>query len=235
MARCCFQGGRLGRAIAEVAWADAGGMSSSRVFSSSLTSRRFPALRTLTAEDVEVMVMPQQQALASPGKKAPSGAKDNSLFDANLVKPTAVNSLGTRAPAAAPTKRKPAVGAGSSSTRQRPPFRPCNPAEARDTITVERHGYVSMLSPYDLAHRLQMLEREEAEKHVLGGAYNPNAWSKARDDIKVNYFLNSPDAETLEAERRYIKDKAARNMVDYYRRMHANMVKMQAKAAGEGL
>ena len=31
---------------------------SGRIFTTSLTSRRFPALRTLTAEDVEVMVMP---------------------------------------------------------------------------------------------------------------------------------------------------------------------------------
>ena len=180
--------------------------------------------------------MPQQQALSPPGKKkGVPPTKDIGLFDANLVKPTAVNSLGTKATAASPTKKKTGgVGAGSS-LQQRPPFRPCNPKEARETITVVRHGYVGMNSPYDLAHRLQMLEREEAEKHVLGGAYNPNAWSKAREDIKVNYFLNSPDAETLEAERRYIKDKAARNMVDYYRRMHANMIKMQAKAAGEAL
>ena len=74
-------------------------------------------------------------------------------------------------------------------------------------------------SPYDLAHKLQMLEREQAQKLVIGGAYNPNAWSKARKSIEINYFLNSPDAETLEAERRYIQDKAQRNMVEYYRRL----------------
>ena len=34
------------------------GAGSSHIFNSSVTSRRFPALRTLTAEDVEVMVMP---------------------------------------------------------------------------------------------------------------------------------------------------------------------------------
>ena len=54
---------------------------------------------------------------------------------------------------------------------------------------------------------------------MIGGAYNPNAWPKARKALEINYFLNSPDAETLEAERRYIQDKAQRNMVEYYRRL----------------
>ena len=37
---------------------------------------------------------------------------------------------------------------------------------------------------------------------MVGGVYNPSSWSKARKDIEVNYFLNSPDAETISGRRR---------------------------------
>jgi hypothetical protein len=184
-----------------------------RVFNSSLTSRRFPALRTLTAEDVEVMVMPAASPSSAAKKAAPA---EGVTLDANVGKPTALGSLDAqKKPAPAAAARRP--------QKERPPFRPCNPKEARDTITERAHGYVGLHSPYDLAHKLQMLEREQAHKLVIGGAYNPNAWSKARKALEINYYLNSPDAETLEAERRYIQDKAQRNMVEYYRRLRPGM------------
>ena len=150
----------------------------------------------------------------SPPKAKPPPNDDARLFDPNVVKPNALNSLGTST-----GLPKPVSTMQTKPRKERPPFRPCNPIEARDTITEERHGYVGLHSPYDLAHKLQMLERAEAQKHVIGGVYNPNAWSKARKAIEVNYFLNSPDAETIEAERRYIQEKAQRNMVEYYRRL----------------
>jgi len=182
-----------------------------RVFNSNtVTSRRFPALRTLTADDVEVMVMPP----ASTNKSKPATTEAKHLFDPNLVKPSAVGSLG--AATAKPTK-----GAASSAMplKDRPPFRPCNPTEGRETITEFRHGYVGIHSPYDMAHKLELVERAESDAHIIGGVYSPNAWSQARKQIEINYFLNSPDAETIEAERRYIQEKAQRNMVEYYRRL----------------
>lgn len=183
---------------------------SSRVFSSSLTTRRFPALRTLTAHDVEVMVMPAP----TPSPRKATRAEGTHLFDPNLVKPSA--GVGVSSP---PKQTSPGTSAPSSSPRKaRPPFRPCNPKEARESITELRHGFVGLHSPYELAHKLQMLERAEAQKLIIGDVFRPNAWSKARRAIEVNYFLNSPDAETIEAERRYIQEKAQRNMVDYYRR-----------------
>ena len=39
----------------------------------------------------------------------------------------------------------------------------------------------------------------------------------------------SPDAETIEAERRYIQEKAQRNMVEYYRRMHQTLEMQRQK------
>ena len=57
-----------------------------RVFNTSLTSRRFPALRTLTAEDVEVMVMPAQSPSSQQQTKK-AGGGTSSLFDPDVVKP----------------------------------------------------------------------------------------------------------------------------------------------------
>ena len=53
-------------------------------------------------------------------------------------------------------------------------------------ITDVAHGYVGIHSPYDLAHKLEMIERAEANKHIIGGIYCPNAWSQARKQIEVN-------------------------------------------------
>ncbi len=185
---------------------------SPRVFRSSLSSRRFPALRSLTAEDVEVMVMPQ-----------PSSPKKSTKPPASATKAAATASSAVKAPAAGKGRDR-----AAPKTRDRPPFRPCNPVEARNAITQERHGYVGLHSPYDLAHRLEMLERQEAQKHVIGGVFVPNAPAKAKEAVKVNYYLNSPDAETIEAERRFIQDKARRNMLEYYRRAHGAQVKQQS-------
>ena len=85
---------------------------------------------------------------------------------------------------------------------------------------------MSLHSPYDLAHRLSIMERAEAQKGVLAGPWGPTGGAKGREGIRVNYYLNSPDAETIEAERRYIQDKANRNMVEYYRRMHQQREKL---------
>ena len=172
-----------------------------RVFKSSLTSRRFPALRTLTNEDVEVMVMPA----ASPRRSEDGGSSRQPFAPPAAAAVTAASS-------------SPFASAAIMPPKGRPPFRPSNPSEARSSITDVQHGYVGMHSPFELAHKMQMLERAEARKGVLGGAYLPPSAAKAKKAIAVNYYLNSPDAETIEAERRYIQEKAQRNMVEYYRR-----------------
>jgi hypothetical protein len=186
---------------------------------SSLTTRRFPALRSLTNEDVEVFVLPPEQTR----KHKPPG-KGAHLFDPDVVKPTAVSSLGpnrrgggTRGATYEPLN-------SSKPANERPPFRPCNPSEARESISLWRTGYIELHSPYDLSHRLMLLEIEEANKKAIQGTFIPNAPSQARESMKVNYFLTSPDAEKLEAERRYIKEKAAKNMNEYLRRMRTQRV-----------
>ena len=137
---------------------------SSALFSSSITSRRFPALRALTQDDVEVMALPPKP---TPERRAAKAAATTSvrerLFDPDLVKPSAVSNLSPMASVRA------GVGAGGSlegsadampkkkkaakPLADRPPFRPNNPTQAREAITLEKTGYVGMHSPFDMGYR----------------------------------------------------------------------------------
>lgn len=176
---------------------------------SSLTSRRFPALRGLSSDDVEVFSLPSERKTnRSPGHSR--------LFDLELMKPS-VTSLGRGGSPVKSSKME------LKAAKDRPPFRPSNKTQARDDITLEGHVYVAMHSPYDMAHNLHQSEVKESGTRAVNPIFLPNAPAKAREAVRVNYYLNSPDAETIEAERRYIRDKAAKNLLDYQRRMKANI------------
>ena len=189
------------------------------LFRPSLTARRFPALANLTSDDVEVMVMKQPSAGDSTGRSIASGS--GALFDREIVKPSVVGTLS--APSKATPGRGGAHAASASDTineqepSKRPPFMPCNPSQARDKITLEKTGYVAMYSPYDSAHRQQVEELEQSARMRVGGNFVPPSSTKARDLVAVNYYLNSPDAETIEAERHFIKERAARNSAELRR------------------
>ena len=96
---------------------------------------------------------------------------------------------------------------------------PCNPAEGRKQIT--RDYFVGMHSPYDLAHRIYMQERAESAKLQLGGTFHPGSKNGGKNLVAVNYYLNSPDEQTLEAEKQFIKDRAAYNLAEYHRAARA--------------
>ena len=179
------------------------------LFTSSITSRRFPALRGLSEDDVEVMALPPRPTADRKAKQAAAG-KGNRLFDPDLVKPSAVTNLSPM------TGARAGLDAGGSTTSKaspkkqqdpRPPFRPTGKKQGRDTISVEHTGFVLMHSPYDMGFRQRQQERLAANNMRLAGGFHPPSLSGAKSDVSVNYFLNSPDAETIEAERRYIQDK----------------------------
>lgn len=128
---------------------------------------------------------------------------------------------------------KPAAKPASSQAQPkrqgvvRPEWRPCNPSEARADITEREHGYVGMYSPYNRAHMLMMQDQRASNAACLAGEFVPCAYQQAKDIVKINYYLNSPDAETIEAERRYIREKSKRNMLDYLRRQQTNLSLMR--------
>ena len=53
---------------------------------------------------------------------------------------------------------------------------------------------------------------------------SPVCPTQAKGKIAVNYFLNSPDAEAIEAEKRYIKDKAGKNYKLLLKKIRDEMV-----------
>ena len=82
-------------------------------------------------------------------------------------------------------------------------------SEAREGITVKKHGYVSMHSPYDEAHRQRQHELQESGmRQVTKNTFIPASSATAKAAVAVNYFLNSPDAETLDAEREFIRERS---------------------------
>ena len=91
----------------------------------------------------------------------------------------------------------------------------------REAITLEKTGFVAMYSPFDMGWRQRQRERLEAQKLRVGGTFQPPSATDAKATVGVNYYLNSPDAETIEAERRYIQEKAARNMQAFHRKLRA--------------
>jgi len=209
------------------------------LFNSSITSRRFPALRDLTEDDVEVMALPPRP---TADRKRAAAGKGHRLFDPDLVKPSAVSNLSPLAGARAGLEAGGTV-AGSSTMKAtvqkkeqeaRPPFRPNNPTQARESITLEHTGFVCMHSPYDMGFRQRQQERLAATRMRLAGGFHPPSASQAKGDVSVNYYLNSPDAETIEAERRYIQEKARRNMIEYNRRMRTQLAAMREAANRAG-
>merc|ERR1711972_789077 len=94
---------------------------------------------------------------------------------------------------------------------------------------VQHTGFIAMHSPYDSAHRMQMAEREEATLATIGGVFVPASAARAKAQVAVNYYLNSPDAETLEAEKAFIQERAQLNLANHFAsqarsKMHASTV-----------
>ena len=56
------------------------------------------------------------------------------------------------------------------------------------------------IHPFDMGFRQRQQERLKTQTMRLAGGFHPPSLSQAKGDVSVNYYLNSPDAETLEAE-----------------------------------
>merc|ERR1711865_669781 len=120
----------------------------------------------------------------SPERRAKKAVAGDRLFDPDLVKPSAVSHLsplnGVRAGigtggalGAGVVPKKKASQAPMQPLKPRPPFRPCNPKEARSAITLEHTGFVGMHSPFDLGYRQRQRERQEANQRRIAGTFNP--------------------------------------------------------------
>lgn len=78
--------------------------------------------------------------------------------------------------------------------------------------------FVNVYSPFSAAHDQEMADRAESEARMVGPKFVPTSGPRGREGVRVNYFLNSPDAETIAAEKEFIQERAAYNLAEYKRR-----------------
>lgn len=110
-----------------------------------------------------------------------------------------------------------------------PPFRPVNAHEARELITDQMHGYISMRSPYNEGQARERQQKLDSIAQRKAGPFYPTSAAKARTAIRVHYFLNSPDTETLEAERRFLAERASQNLDSYKTEAHAKLLLLRER------
>lgn len=84
-----------------------------------------------------------------------------------------------------------------------------------------------MYSPYGETHKAQREQVHVNQSKRVAGNFTPCAPAQAKNNLKINYYLNSPDAETLLAEQRFVAEKARRNKEDYKKRTQASLQQLR--------
>lgn len=137
-----------------------------RAFRTSMSARRFPALRDLSDENVARLVSERD----SPSKKVKEPPPEVTRIFQGRPTMTA--------------KKNPKL----------PPFRPCNPSQAKSAIS--RQGdemFVGAASRYDDDKDAFLTRKGLDEAKRLGPVpFAPNSATQAKTQIAVGYFLNSP-------------------------------------------
>jgi len=183
-----------------------------RSFRTSMSARRFPALRDLKDEDIASLVLAERKArnarlyggkygLDNLGKSGPL----EDFRRAHLTR--------DHQPREHQTATKGGDGLGAGLAPKKPPFSPVNPTEAKQEIYRKGDApYNTLNTPYD-AERFRYIPDDALLPFV------PNSASESKKTVAINYYMNSPDAETLEMERRFIADRAADNTMKLRKKM----------------
>lgn len=163
-------------------------------FRTSITARRFPALREMRDEDLAALVLANKKAQSK--KPAYEQRED---FDYTTLGPRE-EPLTTRQ--AAMYYKDPVV----LKTGPRPPFAPANTAQAKSDIA--RKGaepFLNSSAPLEGLHTRDSMRLDDSKP------FKPSSASQAKDLIMVNYYLNSPDQTTQESEKEFIQQRALKN------------------------
>lgn len=173
-----------------------------RDFRTSMSARRFPALRDLRDEDVAALVLAERKARATRAYNAKPPMTSSPRRTRRLTDSPDLDKV---------SPRSALVGAGGSEGRpvlkKAPPFSPANPFKARDDITRagKNSQFASVGTPYDV-EVFRYIPNEEILPFV------PASAAEAKKKVAVNYYLNSPDAETQEVERVTIAMRSANSI-----------------------
>lgn len=154
-----------------------------RVFRTSQAARRFPALRMMSDVDVAALIVADRASKMARGVKVKQPERP-------VVEVPYRPSL------------RPAVQDEGFVREKRPTFAPCNHFDGRREV--ERKGVDSFAictAPFDEAKTeyVNSIFSDQRKRVSLGFTYNNP--SEAKTSIAVNYYLNSPDAETLAMEK----------------------------------
>jgi hypothetical protein len=174
-----------------------------RQFRTSLTARRFPALRNLGDLDVAQLVV------NSPRAKLPFPLLETHVRVRDSL--TGKDSAHTRAGEGNESSSQTSEGLASEGMKK-VPFSPCNPSLAKHAITRKGNIFVGSSSPYD-ADKAEFLNRKgfDESKRLGPSPFAPNSATQAKTMISVNYYLNSPDTHQLETDRKVITQRITKN------------------------
>ena len=155
----------------------------------SLLHRRFPQLAAADTTDVLVRKEPTPTPTPKQHKPHRNTNKDTSgKRAADLSRP--------QPPAA-------------QYNKPRPPFRPPNAAQARRAIS-RRNEHPPGADDVEPAPDARISPANDPK--ALAGRFHPTSGPGAKRMIAVNYYLNSPDARTLLAEKQFIRERARANL-----------------------
>ena len=180
-----------------------------RQFRTSLTARRFPALRNLGDMDVAQLVVNSPRAkLPFPLLETHVRVRDNTTAQSRAA-------LSSSGDVGGESSGRSGVEGGSASASEgikKVPFSPCNPSLAKHAITRKGNIFVGSSSPYD-ADKAEFLDRKgfDESKRLGPSPFAPNSASQAKTMISVNYYLNSPDTHQLQTERHNITQRIEKN------------------------
>ncbi len=164
----------------------------------SLLHRRFPRLAAADATEVLVQKKPTPTPAPLPHKPKPNTNKDTSgKRAADISRP--------QPPAAQHNRPTPPA----TSSNAWPPFRPPNAAQARQAIS-RRNEHPPGADDVEPAPDARISPTKDPK--ALAGRFHPTSGPAAKRMIAVNYYLNSPDARTLLAEKEFIRERARANL-----------------------
>mmetsp|Transcript_64201 Transcript_64201/g.203081 ORF Transcript_64201/g.203081 Transcript_64201/m.203081 type:complete len:274 (-) Transcript_64201:173-994(-) len=192
-------------------------------FRTSISARRFPALRELEDDDIAALILADKVA-----KRDRPWSKQGRARPRNPSHPLEPK---VEAAKAAEVASRPQTGLrymSEANTLGRMPFSPCNPTRAKNDIFLGQDApYALCQTEYEGARNFFIDDKQRSLRYgqsLNRSGFLPAAPSQAKDQIRVKYFLNSADAETLEREKSDTLSRSLRNKSSFLGE-HATLVR----------
>ena len=96
------------------------------------------------------------------------------------------------------------TGTGRST---RPAFVPCNPYAAKMEVTRALDEFVSVDTPYSRAHE-SFVHDQSMDLHRAPAAFWPSCASQARESIRLDVYINSPDERQKMTDKLQTRERA---------------------------